>query len=302
MGWNSLSLVTSADLGELEPEAIAGEAPWKDTAWVTQRSAAKRDLRIWLEADYSNVPNVADRILDRWRPDYVFGYTGSAYSDLTTAAWDDETGDVALATILATAATDRLYLGCAFEFDGLHVKLPSTVNAAASTLTVKYWAGGTWTALTLAAHRYVDGTASGSATFAQSGRVTWTAPTNWERRTLNGTGDLYYWVEVSVSAALTAGTAADQVLAIRPPDGLKRVAGYLAMAHIMRGLSAQAANPQYWLDRYSNRDQTGYWDQAKALYATLKEKGGIPIDLIRNDVIETEEEKHVLQPVILRRA
>lgn len=293
--WSQLTLVTDAELGQLEPEATAAGAPWGATTWSSQRTEAKRDLKIWLERDYASIPNVADRILDRWSPDYAFRLVGGAYTDVTSEVRDDEEEDLNLAGVFVTVANDRLYIGAAYEFEGLFVKLLDSVNAAASVLTVKYWGDNQWESLSA-----TDGTAVSGATFAKSGRITWTLPSDWERRTLNGTADEYYWVELSVSAALTAGTSATQVLPIRASDALKRIAGYLALAHIFRGLAAQAATPEAWLVRASNPDRTGYQDRAEDLYAALRDKGGIPIDLNRTQGIDKAEE-HVRAPITLLR-
>ena len=121
-------------------------------------------------------------------------------------------------------------------------------------------------------------------------------PETWERRTLNSSDDEYYWVELSVSVTPLAGTSASQILPIKAPDGLKTVAQYFALMHIFRGLSAQAANAQYWLDRA--RD---YEDRARALFSTLKDTGGIPLDTNSDDVIEPVTETAQPRPVRLYR-
>ena len=302
MPWRGLTLVTDADLGNLEPEATHSRRPWGAATWPRQRAEAKRDLKIWLERDFSDrvpMPSVADRVLDRWNPDWVFKYTAAAFSDVTTAARDDNEEDLNLAAALATPASDRIYVGALFEFEGLVLKFLDSVNANASVLTVKYWAGanGGWTALSLA-----DGTTVSGKTCNQTGRVVWTIPADWERRRLNGSGDEYFWVEISVSAALTSGTALTQLLPIAAPDGLKRVATFLALAHIFRGLAAAAADPPSWLDRVINKDHSGYQDRAEELYASLRDGGGIPIDLSQNDAIDPKEETTVRQPLRVFRA
>lgn len=299
--WSQLSLVTDAELGQLEPEAVAAGSPWGAVTWTSARTEAKRDLKIWLERDFAKqvglgdanrrlnrinlaLPAITDRILDRWSPDWVFRYTSASFTDITSAARDDNEKDIDLAAALATFGTDRIYIGALWEFEGLEIKLLDAVNAIASVLTAKYWGNNQWTSLAA-----TDGTLSSGKTLAQSGRVTWTLPADWERRRLNGTAEEFYWVELSISAALTGGTAASQLLPIRAPDGLKRVAAYLALAHVFRGLAAQAAEPESWLTRVSNEQETGYQDRAEKLYADLRDNGGIPIDLNLNEVIEPQE-------------
>lgn len=276
MSWTHLTLVTDADLGQLEPEAVASDLPWGRQTWSEARAEAKRDLQIWLESDYPDIVSVTDKIRDRWAPDYVWGYTGAAFTDYTTAANDTNEEDITLATVFGTPASDVLYVGADYEFSGLFLSLLDSLNAQTATLTIKYWDGGAWTSASA-----TDGTSASGKTLAKSGRVTWTLPSNWERRDVNDTGALWFWVQVIVSATLTAGTAANQVLTIRPPNGLKRVAAYLALARVLKGLAPQAANASYWDDRAQY-----YWNQAEHLYARMREKGGIPIDLDASQSVE----------------
>ena len=279
MSWAALSLTTDAELGQLEPEATSTSQPWGRTSWPDARAEAKRDLKIWLEMDYPEVIGVADRVLDKHAPDYVFGYTGSVYSDLTSGARDDTEDDLALATVFTTFGADKLYVGTLWGFDGLAVTMTGTRNATASVLTVKYSGPTGWTSLTA-----TDGTAVSGVTFAQSGRITWNAPSTWQRERLNGTGDEYFWVELSVSAALTSGATASNLLGIRPPDGLKRIASYLALGHIYNGLAAGAPGEERWRGQSEK-----YFAMAKDLYVGLKAKSGVWLDLNRSGAIEAAE-------------
>lgn len=291
MSWAHLSLVTDADLGELEPEATAPDAPWRNTTWPAQRSAAKRDLKVWLEADYAHIPAVSDRIKDRWAPDRVWGETASTWTDYTTAAKDDNEEDITLSSVFATFGTDALYVGAGYEFEGVFFQMLDSLNAASATMTVAYWSPTGWASLTT-----LDGTAVSGKTLAQSGRVTWVVPSTWERRRLNGTGDEYYWIKVTVSAALTSGTAASHILPLRSPEGLKRVAAYLALHHIYNGLAAQAASPDFWRERGQ-----AYMQKAETLYARLREHGGIPIDWNNDGTIQPPSETNVINAMRLYR-
>lgn len=290
MGWSGLTLVTDADLGALEPEATKSGAPWGATTWLGARTEAKRDLKILLEADFPDVPGVADRVVDTWMPDQAFAYTGGTYTDRLSEIRNDEPNDLTLPAIFATPASDRLYLGASWEFEGLAIALESTLNAAASVLTAKYSSPTGWATVTA-----TDGTAVSGATLARSGRVTWTIPTNWQRTRLAGTGDEYFWIELSVSAELTAGVKATQILPVRAPDGLKRVAGFLALHHIFTGLAAGAAEPKTWTDRGEM-----YLGKAAELYDKLKTGAALWIDLNRDNAVSQEE--RVSKPLRLGRA
>lgn len=294
MGWSALTLVTDADLGALEPEATNGA--WRSTSWPNQRTEAKRDIKIWLETDYARIPNVADKVRDTYVADAVYAYTAGGYRDWTASAEDITEDDINLSTIFATPASDRLYIGSAGEFDGVSLRLLSGLNAATSALSVQYYGPSGWTDLSA-----TDGTSLSGAAFAQSGRITWSVPTNWQRRVLNNSGNAYYWISIAVSATLTSGTATGQVLVIKAPDGLKRVAAFRALGYIYKNLAAQAPSTDYWAGRVSNQFKTGYWDLADALYAAMREKGGIPIDVDNNESVSPEE-SNLPNPIRIGRA
>lgn len=293
MGWSALSLVSDADLGTLEPEATSGA--WGAVVWPNQRAEAKRDLKIWLEIDFADIDGVADKIKDTYACDYVAGYTGSAYTDLTSEASDDTEDDLDLSDVFVTPASDKLYLGFSGESSALQALMLASLNAIASVLSVNYWGPKGWTALTV-----TDGTSDTGKTFGKSGRVTWTVPTDWQRRTLVDS-NAYFWLELSVSAALTSGTSLGQLLAVRAPDGLKRICAYRALGYIYKNLAAQAPSTDYWAGRVSNQFKTGYWDLADALYASMRDKGGIPIDRDQDNTIETDEQ-NVTSPLRISRA
>lgn len=292
-GWSNLTLVTDADIAAIEPQARANQdpPPWGATTWPSARAEAKRELKILIALAFPKVKAAADHILDRFRPDCVFSYISTAYADITTGAVDDTPDDVNLTTIFANSA-NRIYLAADYQFEGLYLQLQDALNAQARTLTVKYSSPSGWTALTS-----TDGTSVAGATFGQSGRVTWTIPSDWQRKRLAGTADEYFWIELSVDTALSAGsTKANQILPIRAPDGLKRVAALLALSFIMNGLERQAGRPEEWAAKAA-----GYRDRALALFDQLKERGGIPLD-INHDEAVSQVEIQDTTPIRLGRA
>lgn len=294
MGWGSLTLVTDQDLGAIEPQAIAADRPWGKTAWPEARAEAKRELKILIESAFAkDVKNAADRILDRHAPDLVYSYISSAYADITANASSDTEDDVNLTAIFVNTA-NKLYIGADYQFDGLSVLMKDALNAVASVLTVKYSAAAGFTAMPNAA----DGTAVSGKVFAQTGRITWPViPGDWKRQRLGPSGEELFWIELTVGTALSSGSAtAAQILCIRPPDGLKRVAQLLALAYILNGLERQAAKPADWTEKAQF-----YRDHGLALFQLLKEQGGIPVDVNRDNVV-TAAEIIETRPVRLGRA
>jgi hypothetical protein len=123
------------------------------------------------------------------------------------------------------ASTGRIYIGAHVPFRGVRVTMGGTVNAVVSTLTNQFWNGTAWTAVSGGS----DGTASGGATLAQNGDITFTVPTTWAAAPLTDGIPIFppvgvqnnsinrrlwteyaglplFWLRLTVSATLTAGT------------------------------------------------------------------------------------------------
>lgn len=152
--------------------------------------------------------------------------TQGGITDYSDAAQDLSTSTKVTLNSLDTAANGNyLYVASYLPFSGVEVDI-SAANSNASVLTVKYWNGTTWTDISAS-----DGTASGGATFAVDGNVTWTVPASWstaplkKSATSSGTGDtalnigrataeFFFWTRWEVSAALDSTTDCNAMLAI----------------------------------------------------------------------------------------
>lgn len=280
MSWDSLVIVDDVDIGRFEPEAIAPSTPWGAASWPTQIEQAKRTLRAWIDADYGHIVGASDRIRDRYAFGHVKGYTGSSFTDYLPEATDDTEEDIPLASIYATPGSDFIYCGARFAYTGVFVHLLDSVNANSSTLTVAYWAKNQWQS----APSQSDGTAVSGATFGQSARVIWARITDWERRSLDGSDENYYWIRLSVSASLTSGTAASQIAAIRHPETLRTIAAWLSLSYILNGLALQSAEPEEWRTRAQE-----YRSDARELYDSAKANGMLSIDSDASGVVEPSE-------------
>ena len=119
------------------------------------------------------------------------------------------------------ASTTKLYLGftsiplnTAGEVE-FRVLLGTNKNVETETLTVKFYSSGTSAFAAVAGA--TDGTATGGATMAQSGNVSFTAPTTWTTHAL--TGSKYatvalYWLELTVSDTLSAAVDVEQIISM----------------------------------------------------------------------------------------
>lgn len=125
---------------------------------------------------------------------------GEDYSDEVS---DGIATNVGTLGTIGTNATDALCVFCPLVPSSLKFTMGSVVNAVVSTMTVSYW-NGAWTGLTI-----TDSTKTGTTpnfkTLAQTGTVTWTAPT--DALPYYMYGRCGYWLKITFSAALTAATS-----------------------------------------------------------------------------------------------
>lgn len=100
----------------------------------------------------------------------------------------------------AEAVEDNLYIGYRSKF-GLVKINTGTAAVGGGTTTWEYWNGSAWTALS----GVTDGTTDFTVTGSQD--VTWTMPTDWAAKSVNGTGAIFY-----VRARLDAGSFSTEPL------------------------------------------------------------------------------------------
>lgn len=124
---------------------------------------------------------------------------GATFDDYSSEAQDNDAAtDVTLSSLDAAADGGYLYVGAHRKFAGLTVDVDAA-NGTASVMTVKYWDGVQWTDIS-----DTDNTASGGATFAVDGDITWAIPTVWQKSSVNRRK--LYWVRIEVSVALDSST------------------------------------------------------------------------------------------------
>lgn len=128
----------------------------------------------------------------------------NTFTDLDNAIDDDDT---TYSTVTITS-DDYIYIGMTEPFTNgnmfLKVNMGAVVNANAATLSCTYskldsntHGDDAWVTLSI-----VDGTASGGATFAQDGNISFTVPPKWGKRTVDSNSA--YWLRLQPSANLTA--------------------------------------------------------------------------------------------------
>lgn len=170
----------------------------------------------------------------------------ASLTDYTDEAQDgDAATDVVLSSLDTAANGDFVLVGAAVPFRGLVADVDSA-NSTTSTLAVHYWNGSAWADISP-----TDGTASGGATFAQDGNITWTVPTAWAGATLDDLGagfsdgrtqEHLYWVRLSVSAALDSSTTLNSLIAMNESTTYAEfVSGQTLEQAINRAIGGQSA-------------------------------------------------------------
>lgn len=142
--------------------------------------------------------------------------TNANATDYSESAQDGSTGTTLVLSSLAT--TGALWVGSDLPFRGMVVDVNAT-NTAAAVIAGVYWDGSTQTALSM-----TDGTASGGASLAVDGAITWTMPTDWTKAKLSVVGAAVdgvkyagaelYWAKITWDAALDSAVTLNSVLAL----------------------------------------------------------------------------------------
>lgn len=150
--------------------------------------------RVTYDYDFSELA------VERPKKIWLYDSGGLTYTDLTNA-YDGDQGTSVTVTI---TTGDYIYVDVleGTDYAVINVNMGGTVNANASVMTAEYPTEDsngtiTWTALTIS-----DGTASGGATLAQDGDISFTRPDNIAETTVSSSRRA--WVRLLVSANLTA--------------------------------------------------------------------------------------------------
>ena len=110
---------------------------------------------------------------------------------------------------------DFLYIGFQGKFSARYFDL-GTVNSNSSTVAIEQWSGSDWVAV----KDVVDQTSG----FTQSGFISWVNNDQWQTKAQTPVTDReIYWVRLSVSADLSAGTTLQSLTNLYSDDSLLRI-------------------------------------------------------------------------------
>ena len=202
----------------------------------------------------------------------------TAPTDFSQEIQDDDAVANAIDAMDTEANGDFIYVGSHVKYKGIRVLMADAqINGDSSVMTVKYWNG-----TALADISDTDGTASGGATFAQDGNITWTVPSDWVKGQLTDIESLtqaqqefvpwantaMYWTKIEVSIVLDASVDIEGMFLLSNETGIqfrggretrieKQYGGYSALEMAAEGtgtptctvnLNAHGLNPHTELE------------------------------------------------------
>lgn len=169
---------------------------------------------------------------------WKFTASGSVYRDDTDALRERGTSTTATYNSMA-ADVDFIYIGCDVPFRGAYVNVVNA-NGTASVLVATYSKNdGTFAGLT-----ETDNTASGGASLAIDNSMTWTVPTDWEKRVINGSGP-HFWVRLAFDGGTDSATSLAEII---PMPIQPSVSSAVGGADTPVLVATAVANNRYWFD------------------------------------------------------
>jgi hypothetical protein len=131
-------------------------------------------------------------------------------SDITTAASKPNSST----TPLVILTTDALYLGWHERFASRFFQF-STLNTNPTSITVQYWDGSAYSAV----EDVIDQTLG----FTANGFLSWVNKSNWTKHDQDPLVDeQLYWIKITVSADLSAGTVLSAIMNLICDDDIVR--------------------------------------------------------------------------------
>ena len=195
-GWSALTITDNTALTSRALEQT-GTVTWSSTASTSKPTVTEKLYLYWYKMVITSAADFGGTTLSHvtvsipfqtvkniWdseeRPlNSVVGKKSSVFYDFTSNVLENgysSTGSAAdvstYAAIGAYSSSDEIYLGCIERLAGALLNIiDANVNTNASVMSVDYWSGSAWTALTIN-----DGTSDGTKTLGKSGWVTWNSP------------------------------------------------------------------------------------------------------------------------------
>jgi len=166
---------------------------WYQIRFDAQLSATVRIKSMTFQTEFQDIVNVWDGVPVPAVECQVYAAENSNWSTYGSGAVD----------INALAPTEKFVLASADPIEGIYIEVGSTPNASESTVTVKYWNGAEFTAVS----GMNDGTQhDGLRSFSATGWITFDRQADAQKHQFNTTQYHAYWYEISFNAGISANT------------------------------------------------------------------------------------------------
>lgn len=225
--WQAVTTLVDSTASAGVPFAVTGKVKFDTTATTAKTSMREGILGFWYRVQITNCDNTTsisrvtlgipfqrlqdlwDQVTRRFARAYHFD-SSSNYNDITINVSQDSFfydtgasgGDDSTYFDVGGIASPDLIFGSFERLQGIQFKLiPGQKNTtAATTMTISYWTGAAWSALTI-----TDNTRVSSISLAQSGFVTWhprDENVEFKQSIVGGEGQYFY--KVSLDKTLSA--------------------------------------------------------------------------------------------------
>lgn len=180
----------------------------------------------------------------------AYSLTGSTWTDISSTVSSKTSDDLQLSSAIQSGA-DYLLIGSPLPFRGLYVAMLDSVNVnSLSVVQVTYWDGGRWATPSSVA----DGTLTNSISLSGGGRITWSEPTDWQRRPyasgLDATTPWFYYARLKFTNVPSASARVGQLLPIRMSRLTRPMALYSLGLLYQEGVAGTRGNWQDKATRY----------------------------------------------------
>jgi len=234
--WSSLTITDNTAAGGVS-QAQTGTVTWshtKDSSKVKmlygrllywyqfELSAGSAEIsHVTLDAGWQNILDLWDglyRVVGQFRFERsLFVHDATMDVNTETPAGADAAGSYT-AKVGGLTSSEWIDGGLEESTCALYVKMfegeSGYVNANAAVMTLEYWTGTAWQAVS----GFFDGTSEGGKTLAKTGFIVWDPPDLADEAVKNDYGSNFYYYRITVSATLSANVYIDLVKGVPSPQ------------------------------------------------------------------------------------
>jgi len=230
IGWTDGTAVASVPLAQSGiisyNDAVPFEADYHVISevpgfWYRLRTSQTSEYcsitRVLYKAPCQPLSNIGDGQPDTPLAFIYHDTSASVIRDYTIEVSDETLTEFSKANI-PMATDDYIYLAYLTRFNDIEITPYEQNNQNAAVLSVEYWNGERWKALSI-----TDGTSVSNKTLTKKGKISWNTPDDWKTHIpLEANFPLGYWMRFKVSASLSDTSAISEVKVYGVPSALTK--------------------------------------------------------------------------------